>query len=77
MNPINLSAPRLTGRKKHFPIFTGGNALDIKKTTVQDTYLLFCSPPLRQPCPQGGGGAGDASVLPERNTPTRSCFHQN
>jgi len=33
--------------------------------------------PLRQPCPQGGGGGGDASVLPGRDTPTKNCFIKN
>jgi len=33
-----------------------------------------CYPPLRHPCPQGGGGACDASELPVRDTPSKIVF---
>jgi hypothetical protein len=33
-----------------------------------ETYFRKRSPPLRQPCPVGGGGAYDASGLPVKNS---------
>jgi hypothetical protein len=35
-----------------------------KKMLCRNTLFMICHPPLRQPCPQGGGGVNDASVLP-------------